>query len=118
MLSSHEPTELLQKMRHLASDRLSDEVLKELFYEQLPSIVSRVFITSGAQTFDKAAEAANQAIAAWCTCGIDPWTCSHPSRDIVAAVNRAPVVSSSKRLQHSTPTTPIRFWQTSQQWSL
>ncbi len=105
-LGNREPTELLREMRRLANNRLSDEVLKEFFYEQLPPVVSSILITSGAQTLDKAAEATNRAIAACRTCGINPWTCSRLGTDIVAAVNPAPVVFSSTCHQHSTPTTP------------
>ena len=56
------PSELLREMRKLAQDRLSDDVLRELFFKRLPTSLTTIFLTTGVTDLEKAAQAADTAL--------------------------------------------------------
>ena len=60
-LGDQKPSALLREMRQLASGRVDESVLRQLFFKQLPPFLTSIFITTGVTDLDKAAAAADKA---------------------------------------------------------
>jgi hypothetical protein len=59
-LGDRKPSTLLREMRQLSNGRVSDDVLRELFFKRLPDFVETILLTTGVTDLDKAAEAADK----------------------------------------------------------
>jgi hypothetical protein len=59
-LGDRKPSALLREMRQLAQGRVSDELLRELFFKRLPETVATILVTTDVTNLDRAAEAADK----------------------------------------------------------
>lgn len=60
-LGDKKPSALLREMKELAGGRVDNDILRKLFFKQLPDFLTKIFITTSVTDLDAAAAAADKA---------------------------------------------------------